>query len=196
MSYTVGRLLFVVLFLVFFRWRVYGRENIPAEGVVICSNHINWLDPPLMASSIKGRKVHFMAKEELFANPVAGFILKKCKAFPVKRDRPDRKALQHSLRLLQEGEIVGMFPEGTRSKTGKMQELMDGAAMLVLKSRAPVVPMAVKGPYRLFQPIEVYLGPPLYFNSDKKGKKYSREDLKEVSRSIRENINKMLEENR
>jgi len=194
MFYSLVCFLFVVFYTTLFRCKVHGRENIPAGGFILCSNHISWFDPPLVGCTLWKRKVYFMAKEELFSNRLFSLVLRKLNAFPVKRDRADRRAIQYALALLKEDGIVGMFPEGTRSKTGSMQELLDGAALLALKSNVPVLPVAVKGPYRLFRPVRVYIGNPLYFNNYKKGKKYTREDLKEISKNIREGINSLLEE--
>lgn len=159
--YGLAKGLFSLLFaLLFFGWRVEGRDNLPAEGgAILCSNHISWWDPPLVGCVVK-RRVHFMAKEELFKIPILGSILPALGAFPVRRGTPDRSAIRQALRVLKDGQVLGIFPEGTRSKTGRLQKAEPGTALLAIKSQAPLVPVAILGPYRLFRPIRVRIGAP------------------------------------
>ena len=195
MLYSIARWLFIVLFFLFFRYRVYGRDNIPRAPFIVCSNHMSWLDPPLVACIFERRhQVYFMAKEELFDIPLLGLILERIGSFPVKKDTADRRAITKALQLLKDDKVVGMFPEGTRSRKGKLQQFFDGASWIALKSQTPVVPVAIKGPYRLFRPTEVFIGPPLYFDYYRQGKKYGRDDLKEVSGKISRGIYRLLEE--
>lgn len=145
----------------FFPYRRTGTENIPEKGpVVFCCNHISNLDPPLLAVSTK-RKVHFMAKAELFRIPVLGGIIRLLGTFPVKRGAGDRQALKKAIKLLKDGHAVGIFPEGTRSKTGEMGQFHVGAALIALKGEAPIVPVAVCGSFRLFRPINIVFGSPI-----------------------------------
>jgi len=159
--YGLAKGLFSLLFaLLFLGWRVEGRDNLPAEGgAILCSNHISWWDPPLVGCVVK-RRVHFMAKEELFKIPILGSILPALGAFPVRRGTPDRSAIRQALQVLKDGQVLGIFPEGTRSKTGHLQKAEPGTALLAIKSQAPLVPVAILGPYRLFRPIRVRIGAP------------------------------------
>ncbi len=91
-----------------------------------------------------------MAKEELFKIPVFGWVIKKFKAFPVKRGNADRAAIRFAINLLEKGEILGIFPEGTRSKTGQLGEIGQGAALIIAKSGAAVVPTALIGTDKIF----------------------------------------------
>nr|WP_239565155.1 lysophospholipid acyltransferase family protein [Brevibacillus fulvus] len=155
--------LFHIFFSVFFRWQVIGVEHIPKEGpVILCSNHISVLDPPLIGSCFR-RKIHYMAKEELFRIPVLSFLIKKFGAFPVKRGVGDRTALRSALQLLEQGKLFGIFPEGTRSKDGRLGKGYTGVGLIVHKSDAPVIPVAIIGSYRLFQPLTVVFGKPIDF---------------------------------
>jgi len=95
--------------------------------------------------------MHFMAKAELFAIPVFSAVLRQLNVFPVKRGEPDRKAIKHSLNILKNGEILAMFPEGTRSKTGNLQKPEPGAALLALKSQSPILPVAVINTDKIFR---------------------------------------------
>ncbi len=145
----------------FFPYKRTGTEHIPEKGpVIFCCNHISNLDPPLLAISTK-RKVHFMAKAELFRIPILGGLLQRLGTFPVKRGAGDRQALKKAIQLLKDGHTVGIFPEGTRSKTGEMGQFHVGAALIALKGRAPIVPVAICGSYRLFRPVKIVYGAPI-----------------------------------
>ncbi len=148
-------------FRLLFRWRVHGAEMVPASGgVIICCNHISWWDPPILGCSIS-RPISYMAKEELFKIPVFGRILIWLKAFPVRRHAADRSALKKSLDLLARGEVFGILPEGTRSKTGELGRAEPGTAWIAHKARVPIVPAAIITDYRLGGPVTVRFGRPI-----------------------------------
>ena len=126
-------------------WDIQGLENMPDEGpVILAINHISLWDPLVAASSLP-RKVSFMAKEELFSIPVLGKIFSKLGAFPVKRGRGDMNAIRQSLTILKEGGVLGLFPEGTRSKNGEIQKGLPGMVLLMEKSKASVIPIKMFG---------------------------------------------------
>lgn len=144
-----------------YRIEVLGTENIPSEGgVLLCSNHIDNLDPPVVGIT-SPRPVHFMAKDELFSVPVLGKIVSHLNAFPVKRGMSDREALRKGLAILKEGKVLGLFPEGTRSKTGIIGKGLAGAGFFALRSNAEVVPCAIIGPYKAFGKLKVVYGKPI-----------------------------------
>lgn len=123
------------------RVRVYGREHIPPPGtpLIVASNHRTGLDPFLIANSLPpGRYLQFMAKKELFM-PIIGPIIRGGGSFPVDRSTNDLGAVRTSLRILQAGGTLGIFPEGTRGGG----ELQGGTALLALKGKAPVVPVGL-----------------------------------------------------
>ncbi len=130
------------------RWEVVGTEHIPADGgVILVANHVHLLDPPLVAASMR-RRVHPMAKRELFEVPLVGWFFWAYGAFPVRRFSADLAALRVARTFLRDGEIVLMFPEGTRGKGAlrtQMRPALPGAAMVALMARAPVVPVAITG---------------------------------------------------
>ncbi|WP_456435202.1 lysophospholipid acyltransferase family protein [Thermovibrio ammonificans] len=133
------------------RLRVYGRENVPAEGpVLLVANHRSYLDPPLVAYAVKKRPVFFMAKSELFTTPVLSTLIKHWgNAFPVKRGRADLTALKTALEVLKKGELVCIFPEGQRAPAGKFVRPKWGAGMVALKARVPIVPCLIEGSDKL-----------------------------------------------
>jgi 1-acyl-sn-glycerol-3-phosphate acyltransferase len=134
----------VVVF-TFARWTVEGADRLPSEGpVVLISNHLHLLDPPLIAASCK-RHVHPMAKRELFETPLIGWVLWPYGAFPVRRFSADIGALRAARGYLRNGHVVLMFPEGTRSKDAMLHPALPGAAMVALLADAPVVPVAITG---------------------------------------------------
>ena len=191
MLYNFLRSLFRLVYATIIPWKVEGLHNIPAEGpLIVCSNHIHWADPTVVASLIKGKKVHFMAKEEIFKYFLFGNIIKRVGAFPVKRDSADLSTIKKSLSLLKDGQFLGMFPEGTRSRTGQVGEALPGVALIALKSKAPVLPVAIKGRYLPFSGVRVKIGSPMTFDEFYE-QKARKELLAEVSRSIMAEIRRL-----
>lgn len=194
--YTFFRGMFRLIFRVLYRWKIEGHDDhVPREGsAVICSNHLSLLDPPLIGSSIK-RHVHFMAKEELFRIPVLSYFLPKIHAFPVKRGQSDMKAIKTAIQVLRSGELFGIFPEGTRAKEGADSEAEEGAVFIALKAKAPIVPVAIVGPYRFFRPIRVVFGEPID-TTVYAGKKIDKAIITEVTKVMMDRIQKLVEQNR
>ena len=143
--YYLGTTLMKFLLLLLTRWRVKGEENVPAQGpVIIVSNHLNLIDPPLLSASIP-RRIVFMAKEELFHSLLLGPLARGWRAFPVRRGGLDREALRQAEQVLGEGLALGMFPEGVRSATAQLQSAYAGASLVALGSGAPVLPVGITG---------------------------------------------------
>jgi 1-acyl-sn-glycerol-3-phosphate acyltransferase len=160
MLYSTLRALFHFIFRTVFRLKVIGLENVPVgQPVILCANHTNNLDPPLLGSPLVGRRVHYMAKAELFEVPVLGWVLPRISAYPVKRGGVSKESIRLSLKLLEENSIIGIFPEGTRSNAGGIGK--KGAASLALKSGAIVVPAAIIGNYKPFKRMMLVYGKPI-----------------------------------
>lgn len=192
MLYPLGKFLVSVLFKILFKIKVIGKENIPKNGpVIICSNHISNYDPPTVGMTAP-RTIHFMAKEELFEKKGLGFILRNVNAFPVKRGMRDRNALRKGLKLLDEGKILGLFPEGTRSKDGVVKKGLAGAGFFAMRSNATVIPCAIIGQYERSKPLTVIYGNPIEFQTLKN----SKPSAQEVTDEIMENIQRLLDEYR
>ena len=147
----------------------------------------------MVGSLIRNRQVRFMAKEELFGIPVFSQILKGIQVFPVKRGSADRRAIKTALEILKNGNILGLFPEGTRSKTDKLLPPQAGVGLIALKSEAPVVPVAIIGPYRLFKPLKVKIGKPIQFTEDY-GQKAKAEQLEQIAVAIMAEIGRLRHE--
>jgi 1-acyl-sn-glycerol-3-phosphate acyltransferase len=160
--WRVGQALLVPAFRLFLRLRASGRENVPAAGpTLIVSNHISYLDPPLIGAAALPRRTHFMAKAELFRIPLLGWAIRRLGAFPVVRGAADREALRIARALLAAGEAVVMFPEGTRSPDGRLRPAFTGAGALALEPGVCVVPAAVWGSRGARGPVRVVFGRPV-----------------------------------
>lgn len=126
-----------------FRVKYIGKENVPKHGkVIIAANHICFWDPVFVGSSMI-RPVHAMGKEELFRNPFWGWVLTQLNAFPIRRGSSDRESFQFAIRLLESEKILGIFPEGTRSKTYKPSTAKAGVSLIAKTAQADVVPVAI-----------------------------------------------------
>lgn len=175
-----------------YRVEVIGIESFPKkDGVLLCTNHISNLDPPMVGITAP-RPISFMAKEELFRVPILKQILPNVRAFPVKRGFSDRGALRTGLKVLRDGHVLGLFPEGTRSKTGEVGKGLAGAGFFALRSDAHVVPCAIIGPYRPFKKLRVVFGPPIQFDELRKNKI----SAEEATAIIMNEIKKIVKEHR
>lgn len=174
MLYRLAQRALQVILPRYFDWSAHGAHHLPDTGpAIVVSNHVNYLDPLAMGATFD-RPLHFMAKKELFEYPVFGWLLRKVHAFPVRRGKADRHAIRRALQVLADGHVLALFPEGTRSATGDLQEFQRGAAMLALRSGAPVIPMVILGAHEALAggrklprrgPLTVRVGPPLHLHS-------------------------------
>jgi 1-acyl-sn-glycerol-3-phosphate acyltransferase len=155
--------------LIYFRLRRLGREHVPDGGVILAANHRSFLDPFAIGCCV-GRPVYFVAKQELFRNPLLGWFLNCMGAFPIRRGESDEYSMETALQLLERGKPVVIFPEGTRIRAGSLAKPKRGVGRLALQSGAPVVPIAVTGSERArngfkIKPVKVHIrfGAPLTF---------------------------------
>lgn len=203
MLYAIGKFLSMLPCRIFGRWKVIGRENIPKRGgALLCGNHVSYIDPSALAAGAT-RQVCFMAKLELFQIPVLGFLIRGAGTFPVKRGTADRGALRKAIELLQSGQLVGIFPEGTRSLDGELKPPEAGAAMIALRAKVPVIPVALINTRKLLPPhsfffrfsrIKVVYGRPVKLDDlyDKGG----RQTIEEAGTRIMSAIGELLNEHR
>ncbi|MBO5408413.1 MAG: 1-acyl-sn-glycerol-3-phosphate acyltransferase [Clostridia bacterium] len=188
MLYQVVRAAVKTLYSLLFRYRISGEENIPNEGgIIFCPNHISNHDAITVAITQK-RRLSFMGKDSLFTIPVLGWIFKKMGAFPVKRGTGDIGAVRKAIEIVNAGNALVMFPEGTRNKTGELLlEFKTGAALVAKKGNAVIVPMAIIGKYRLFSTITIQFGTPV--TADDYGEK---PDLHQMMADVREQVSQMI----
>lgn len=172
--YACASGLMALVLRVFGRWEVRGRENVPRRGaLIVVANHLHNADPPLLAASVP-RRIHFMAKVEFFRRRASRLPIGLFGGFPVRRDAADLAALRAAQELLKAGEAIGLLPEGTRNKSGiAMQRAHPGAALLALRSRAAVLPVAITGTEQIRglgillrrRRITVTIGPPIWLDA-------------------------------
>jgi len=179
------------LFKILFEVEIKGIENIPKEGsVIIASNHISNFDPLFVAFPVE-RQIRFMAKKEIFNFPFIGKLVKSLGSFPVNRGGGDREAIRTSLEILRNNEILGIFPEGTRNKSGTLGKGHTGVGIFALKSKAVVIPVGIKSSFKLFSTVEISYGNPVNLTHLYK-ERQSTEDVNEATKLIMDSIRKVL----
>lgn len=191
MFYKIARFFCRILVNLVFKINITGLEHFPKDGaVIVYSNHKSNWDPILIGCALE-RPVFFMAKHELFKIPILRLIMKKVNAFPVKRQNADRNAIRTALNILKEEKVLGIFPEGTRNRSGKLMEPEQGIAFIAAKSRNTIlVPVAIKGNYGLFSRVDLVFGKPkkLCFSNEK----VTSKKRKQISRDLFFEIEKLM----
>src|SRR6266700_6271761 len=175
------------------RIRLRGLYNVPRQGAfIIASNHLAWTDIPLVPLHLH-RKVVYMAKEEYFSSRLA-WLVRFLGAFPVKRGEADRQALRAGEEQLKKGNILVIFPEGTRSRTHTLAMAHSGLGLVALRTGVPVVPVAIWGSEKALKkfrtPITISYGEPMVLKP--KGKKITHEDIDEATNLVMRKIAEML----
>ena len=173
------------------RGRVSGSENVPRSGpLIVACNHVSYLDPPFMGC-VCPRRIRYMAKKELFAIPILGTMIRALGAYPVDRQGSATAAIKRSLEVLKGGGAVGIFPEGTRNRTGTIAP-QTGVALLASLAEAPVVPACILGTDRALRlaRINVAFGPPIALPA---GRKATRDDLAKFTVEIMDAIAALAE---
>lgn len=194
MAYWVGWMLLRPLFTLFFRLKFIGRRFLPSGPHLLCSTHRSHLDSLAIGLAYPpSRTVHFMAKKELFAVPFVGRVISWWGAFPVRRGKGDRDAIQLAVKLLEKGEVVGIFPEGTRQKGKEVKPLKTGAVRIALKAKVPIVPVYIQGTEEAFPKgaklprpgkVTLFFGEPIDL-SPYYDKEWTAEFLHELSEKVR-----------
>ena len=194
MVFKLVRLILNFVFFVCLGLKVEGRENIPDKGaIIVAPNHKSYWDPPVIGTAVNNRIIHYMAKEELFKNPIFGWIIRQFGTFPVKRGTVDRQAVRQAVRELKSGNPLGIFPEGTRIKREGLGRFHSGMASLALMTGTPVVPVAVIGTMDLPKkngPLAVLIGKPI----EVKKERPTDEKVAELNDIVKGEIQKMMDE--
>ncbi len=145
MSYKIFKFIFWLFAKIYLRLKVVGKKNFPKSGgLIVASNHVSYLDPVLVGVSAS-REINYMAKKELFENPIMSKLLWSWHVFPVKRDSADLFAIKEAMRRVKKGEGLMIFPEGTRQSGKEFGKPEEGVGFLVSKLNVPVIPVYVSG---------------------------------------------------
>lgn len=130
-----------------FDLKAHGESNVPADGgVLLVANHQSYLDPVLVAVRLD-RPVSFLAKSELFENKFFGWLIRSLHAFPVRQGRGDVRAIKETVERLQEGHVLNVYPEGSRTEDGELGDVQAGIALIVRKAGVPIIPVAIIGAF-------------------------------------------------
>ena len=145
LAYSLARLLLDGLVGVASGWQVRGREHVPRTGgLIVASNHISFLDPPLIGTAAV-RELHYLAKEELFKPPVFGWLIRTFNAIPIRRGMADLSGMTRAIEVLKSGDALVMFPEGSRMRDGELHPARPGVGMLAVGGNAKIVPCFISG---------------------------------------------------
>ena len=194
MGYKIIRAVLNFILFVIFRLHVEGWDNVPPNGaIMVAPNHKSDWDPPLIGVAFDTRIIHYMAKEELFKNPIFGWIIRQFGTFPVKRGAVDRTAIRQAIRELKAGNPLGIFPEGTRIRREGLGRFHSGMASLALMTGTPILPVAVIGsrylPHRK-GPLAVLIGKPVPV----KKQRPTDELVAELNEEIKGKIQQLMDE--
>ena len=196
--YFLGWCFFRAVYATYFRWRVFNPERVPLTGpVILASNHASFLDPPLVGAGVK-RGINYLARDTLFRFPLLGWLLRHWNSVPVDREGGGAAGLRAILDRLLAGGAIILFPEGTRTRDGKLQPTRSGIGLTVIKSTAEVVPVRVFGTYEAYgrhmkipwpRPIAVKYGRPMDFSALRaEAKSCSKARLKQIYQEVADEI--------
>ena len=175
-------------------FRVVGKEKIPEGGALLCANHASGWDPILIALSLPNDSgLRFMAKEELFRNPALNWLLRKLGGFPVRRGGNDLTAMKTSLKALEAGQRLLVFPEGTRVEKQGDTDAKGGISMMATRTGVPVVPVYCGGKKRLFHRYTIVIGDP--YIPVIEGKRPTQEETHQIAEEVLSRIYAMSEVN-
>ena len=190
-----GRLLCLGIAKVTFRLHIEGEEFIPRTGpTILAANHASFIDPIIIMVSVR-RPVRFMAKKELFRFPLFGWLLRQFGTFPINRNRINLQAFKQAASILEAGEVIAMFPEGTRGDGIELRPAKPGIGLIAARTGAPVVPVLHRGTEKVLprgawfprpHRIVIKFGAPLRFGEGQIGKRQDQAEL--FSQTIMEKI--------
>jgi 1-acyl-sn-glycerol-3-phosphate acyltransferase len=198
--YAIAWVLVNVVARLFFRLRVIGQHHIPREGgVLIAANHVSYTDIPFLGCAMR-RRANFIAKAELFNNPVVGWFYRTMGGMPIERGSISRDKLSEAIRRLDSGKLVVIYPEGARSKDGRLRPGMRGIGLIVALTGVPVVPAYISGTDKVmpvgskwvrFHPVAILFGEPLDFSGLLKQSLPSQVTHKMISDAVMEKIQEL-----
>ena len=199
MFYKVIRFIGYVLTLLFWPIKIKGQKNLNKESsLILAANHVSYLDPIVLGVAVR-RKIYFIAKKEVFNIPILGFIIRSLGAIPVDRKKPNPVSIKKTFLVLKKGNILGIFPEGTRSLNGKLLDFNIGLIKIALKTKSPIIPVGINGTFSIYPPkaklpsffkrknIYINFGEPIHLdNTREKDIIYQKESLLLIKENIEE----------
>ncbi len=179
---------------IIYRIKFEGLKNIPKEGAaILCANHLHAFDSVICGSHID-RMVYAMAKEELFNTKFKNNFMRAMGCFPVRKNAGSEEAVRRSVEVLSEGELLMIFPEGTRNGLAKGVKPKKGAARIALKAKVPIIPIGIKGTFKIFSRVSVKIGAPIdlsnYYGEEKEK---DPQILAEITNNVMSEILKLAE---
>jgi 1-acyl-sn-glycerol-3-phosphate acyltransferase len=193
-TYTLARIVVTIPTILIYRVRAIGVENVPGDGpLVLAPNHFSQMDHFFVGVYLK-RKIRFMAKSQLFGPPVLTYIYKHGGVFPVRRGHHDEEAIETARILVEQGEMLLVYAEGGRSRSGRLREAKPGIGRIALETGAPIVPVAIHGSERvrgwkrlLFPKVTLQFGEPVSFPVEEApGRERQLEVATEIFGEVRE----------
>jgi len=185
-----------------FRLKIIGAHHIPGSGpVVIASNHPSYLDPVLIGLKIR-RRVRFMAWDSIFRIPGIAFMSESLGAFPVNINKMGKDTFNKTLEILKSGHVLGIFPDGMRTDSGRMENPKPGAVRMALTVGAPIVPCSIIGALEVWPKkykwcqtgeITVIFHPPIVFTEEEREKRRDQEFIEEINDKIKNTVNTSIE---
>ncbi len=168
--WKIGRVFFQFIAVLMFHIRTFNRWNIPSTGgALLVTNHQSFLDPWLIGIAIK-RQIHYMARDTLFQGGITQWMMESTNTFPIRRGRADSTAVREAIARLNRGYLVNIFPEATRTSDGTIGPIAAGVAIIVHRSKAPVIPIVIDGAFEAWprnqkfpscRPIRILYGSPI-----------------------------------
>lgn len=196
MLYNFLKILLRIIMIPFVKIEVQNMDNFPQKGpVLLACNHLSNWDPVILAIALP-RKLHFMAKEELFKIFILGSIMRNVGTFPVRRGAADRNAIRESLKVLNDNNVLCIFPEGHRSKPGQLLPFQAGVTLIAHKGNAPLVPIGLSGTNNIIKKglrvkIKLNIGEPIFPNKIVEGKIGSTQ-LEEITQMLQNKVSDLL----
>lgn len=189
----VVKFIFKMLAIILYRPKIVGKENIPSDtGAIICANHVHALDSVLIIVTAK-RKMHALAKEELFEIGALRWLAKVFEIYPVKRDNADMGAVKTSLKTLKNDELLLIFPEGTRNGIDRGIKPKNGPVTIAIKAGKPIIPVAFQGSFKPFTKVKINIGKPIDY-SEYKEKISDKEFVSSLTDGLMKEIVRLREE--
>ena len=181
------------LVMIIYRPKKVGEKNIPKKGpYILCPNHVHALDAVTLVLCNK-REIIFIGKEELFENKFIAWLGRTFDVIAIKRESADIEAMKLSFKALKQGKLLGLFPEGTRNGMAKGVKVHNGAALISLKTGAPIIPVGIQGNFKPFKKIKINYGKPMDF-SEYASQKNNKEVLDSITKQVMDEVVRLTNE--